>query len=131
MEDDARVGAGLVLAIAQLAREHRHEDAAAFTHALRSDPARPAEVRVSAALGWLCLVDDPALDTLRAVLDACVTHELGRSMASMPWITQVDHDGDGPTHTLRRMFDPDSRRRPAGADDPWAAPEGCADDPRS
>ncbi|WP_331772985.1 hypothetical protein OG948_57115 (plasmid) [Embleya sp. NBC_00888] len=64
-EDDARVGASLVLAIAQLAREHRHEDAAAFTRALWSDPARPAEVRVSAALGWLCLVDDPAPDTLR------------------------------------------------------------------
>ncbi|MFF7249796.1 hypothetical protein ACFZBU_38530 [Embleya sp. NPDC008237] len=128
-EDHARVGASLVLAIAQLAREHRHEDAAAFTRALWSDPTRTAEVRVSAALGWLCLVDDPAPDALRAVLDACVTDELGRSMASMPWMTQVDHDGDGLTHTLHRMFDPDSRRRPAGADDPWAAPEGCADDP--
>ncbi|MYS79128.1 hypothetical protein [Embleya scabrispora] len=128
-EDHGRVRASLLLAIAQLAREHRHEDAAAFTHALWSDPARRAEDRVCAALGWLCLVDDPVPDAVRAVLDECVTVELGRAMGSVPWMRQVDHDGDGLDRTLARMFDPDSCRRPASADDPWAEAEGCADDP--
>ncbi|MFF7250099.1 hypothetical protein ACFZBU_40155 [Embleya sp. NPDC008237] len=84
---------------------------------------------MGAALGWLCLVDDPVPDALRAVLDECVTVELGRAMGSVPWMRQVDHDGDGLDRTLARMFDPDSCRRPASADDPWAEAGGCADDP--
>ncbi|MFI1386378.1 hypothetical protein [Embleya sp. NPDC020886] len=46
VEEVPRLRAGLILAIAQLAGEHRHEDAASFTRACWSDPARPPEVRV-------------------------------------------------------------------------------------
>ncbi|MYS81106.1 HEAT repeat domain-containing protein [Embleya scabrispora] len=127
VEEVPRLRAGLVLAIAQPAREHRHEDAAAFTRACWSDPARSPEVRVAAALGWLCLVDDPAPEDLRAVLDELVTHELGLLMAEVPWIRQVDHYfGAGLTHTLNHMFDP--VQRPAFPDT-WGEPEGFADDP--
>jgi hypothetical protein len=59
VEEDARVRADLVLAIAQLAHEHDRGDTVAWARALWSDPTGPAEVRVSAALGWLSLVDDP------------------------------------------------------------------------
>ncbi|MFI6588187.1 hypothetical protein [Embleya sp. NPDC050493] len=124
VEGVARVRACLVLAIAQLAREHPDEGAVAWMRTCWADPGRPAEVRVSAALGWLCLVDDPVPDTLRTALDDCVTHELARSMASMPWMTQIDHYGDGLTHTLQRIFDPDALRL-----SPSRKSEGCADDP--
>ncbi|MFJ8744678.1 hypothetical protein ACIRL2_35545 [Embleya sp. NPDC127516] len=129
IEDHARVRASLVLAIAQSAREHRHEDAAAFTRALWSDPARPAEVRVGAALGWLCLVEGPVPRDLRAVLDACVTPELDRVMASVPWLGLFDHDGAGLAHTLRELLDPDPFRRSVADGRLWAGAEGCADDP--
>ncbi|MFI6985178.1 hypothetical protein ACIBSV_42265 [Embleya sp. NPDC050154] len=129
IEDLARVRASLVLAIAQSAREHRHEDAAAFTRALWSDPARPAEVRVGAALGWLCLVEGPVPRDLRAVLDACVTPELDRVMASVPWLGLFDHDGAGLAHTLRELLDPDPLRRSVADGRLWAGAEGCADDP--
>ncbi|MEU0936919.1 hypothetical protein [Embleya sp. NPDC005971] len=131
VEKVPRVRAGLVLAIAQLAREHRHEDAAAWTRALWSDPTRPAEVVVSAALGWLCLVDDPVPDELRAVLDESVTHEHARLMALVPWVRMMDHTDDGPAHILRRMLDPNACPPPV-LPDPWPDPEtrkGCADDP--
>ncbi|WP_406277457.1 hypothetical protein [Embleya sp. NBC_00896] len=128
VEEVPRLRAGLVLAIAQLAREHRHEDAAGFTRTCWSDPARPPEVRVGAALGWLCLVEDPVPDDLRAVLDDTVTHELGLLMAEAPWIRQVDYDGAGLTHTLNRMFDPGAHQPPT-CDDPWADAEGFGDDP--
>ncbi|MFE3205735.1 hypothetical protein [Embleya sp. NPDC059237] len=109
VEQHARVGAGLVLAIAQLAREHRHEDAAAFTRALWSDATRTPEVRVCAALGWLCLVDDPVPDTLRTMIEETVTPELHRLLSPTPWLTQVDYMGaDGLSHTLWQMLDPDT-----------------------
>ncbi|WP_331765788.1 hypothetical protein [Embleya sp. NBC_00896] len=90
--------------------------------------ARPAEVRVAAALGWLCLVDDPVPDDLRAVLDEIVTDELGRLMAQVPWMRPVDDysRGAGPTHTLNQMFHP--VQHPTGPD-PRGDPEGFADDP--
>ncbi|MGW9210519.1 hypothetical protein ACWGR4_26465 [Embleya sp. NPDC055664] len=104
-----RVRAGLVFAIAQPAREHRHEDAAAFTRALWSDTTHPPEIRVSAALGWLCLVDDPVPDTLRAVIDKTVTPELHRVLSPSPWMRQVEDTGaEGLSHTLWQMLDPDT-----------------------
>ncbi|MFI1585308.1 hypothetical protein [Embleya sp. NPDC020630] len=128
VEKIPRVRPGLVLAIAQLAREHRHEDAAGFTHACWTDPERPAEVRVAAALGWLCLVDDPPPAELRAVLDDLVTPELGRLMAEVPWIGQVDHyRGAGLTRTLEHMLGP-ARRRTAFPDS-WGGTGWFVDEP--
>ncbi|MFJ8746521.1 hypothetical protein ACIRL2_45160 [Embleya sp. NPDC127516] len=129
IEDHTRVRASLILAIAQSAREHRHDNAAAFTRALWSDPTRPAEVRVGAALGWLCLVEDPVPNTLRAALAACATPELDRAMVSVPWLRRVDHDSAGSTHILRQLLDPDPFRRSVADGRLWAEAEGCADDP--
>ncbi|GAA1113780.1 hypothetical protein GCM10009663_63200 [Kitasatospora arboriphila] len=53
-EDDPAVRAALVLAIAQLGGAHRHEPTVVWARDCWADPARPAEVRVSAALGWRC-----------------------------------------------------------------------------
>ncbi|WP_439673371.1 hypothetical protein [Embleya sp. MST-111070] len=114
VEVDARVRAGLVLAIAQLAHEHDPDDAAAWARALWSDPTGPAEVRVSAALAWLCLVDDPVPDTLRAVIEETVTPELHRLLSPTLWMRQVEDTGvDGLAHTLWQMLDPDTWPGPA------------------
>ncbi|MFD8784991.1 HEAT repeat domain-containing protein [Kitasatospora sp. NPDC059599] len=67
LEHDPAVRAGLVLAIAQLSRAHQDTATTAWMRACWSDPARPPEIRVSAALGWLCLTDDPVPDTLRTM----------------------------------------------------------------
>ncbi|MYS87725.1 hypothetical protein [Embleya scabrispora] len=76
--------AGLVLAIAQLAHEHDPGDTVAWVRALWPDPTGPAEVRVGAALGRLCLVDDPVPDALRAVIEESVTPELHRPLSPSP-----------------------------------------------
>ncbi|MGW1998357.1 hypothetical protein [Embleya sp. NPDC001921] len=114
IEEDARVRADLVLTIAQLAHEHDPGDTAVWTCALWSDPTRPPEVRVGAALGWLCLVDDPVPDTLRALIEETVTPELHRLLSPTPWMKQVDDTGvDGLSHTLWQMLDPDTWPGPA------------------
>jgi hypothetical protein len=68
-EHDPTVRAGLTLAVAQLALAHQDARTVVWMRSCWSDPARPPEVRVSAALGWLCLTDMPIPDALCAVLD--------------------------------------------------------------
>ncbi|MFI1584673.1 hypothetical protein [Embleya sp. NPDC020630] len=126
-EGAPQVRAGLVLAIAQLAHQHRHEDAAALTHAHWANPAHPLVVRASAALAWLGLVDDPAPDDLRTILEAISADELDRLAGELPWLWSLAHHGGvGAKAVLRRMLDPNI---PATADDPPVREQGCADDP--
>ncbi|WP_143658382.1 HEAT repeat domain-containing protein [Embleya scabrispora] len=109
VEDGTRARACLVLAIAQLAREHADESVPAWMRTRWSDPRQPPEVRVGAALGWLCLVDDPAPATLRATLEDCVTPELAHELGSVPWLVEMGPDGDALLHTLRRLLEPTPR----------------------
>ena len=117
-EEDPLVRASLVLAIGQLAGEHSDEHAIDWTRGLWSDPERPAEVRVGAALAWSCLVDDPIPQELRTVLDDIVTDDLVRLMAEVPWLGMVDDHGAGLTRCVAQMFGADAR--PAVASDPFA-----------
>jgi hypothetical protein len=117
-EQDPPVRASLVLAIGQLARERPDEHAAAWARGLWSDPERPAEVRASAGLVWLCLVEGPAPERLRTVLDDIVTDDLVRLMAEVPWMRAVDDAGAGLDRCLEQMLGPGAR--PAVAADPFA-----------
>lgn len=117
-EEDPPVRASLVLAIGQLARERGDEHAVAWTRGLWSDPERPDEVRVSAALAWSCLVDVPVPEELEAVLDDIVTDDLVRLMAAVPWMRVVDDHGAGLTRCVAQMLGP--RTRSAAAADPFA-----------
>jgi hypothetical protein len=92
-EQTSGVRASLVLAVAELGREHADPRAAAWAHALWSDPAQPADVRVTAALAWLCLVDAPVPDALRTTLDALITDDLADVLDGVPWIAHVDEQG--------------------------------------
>ncbi|MDX3536494.1 hypothetical protein PV721_19345 [Streptomyces sp. MB09-01] len=117
-EPDPAVRAGLVLAAAQLALAHQDAEAPAWTRAYWSDSARPPEVRVSAALGWMCLTDVPVPDDLRTVLDDLATDETARLMAPLPWMRAAeDTVGNGLQRCLRKMLDPDA---PDTENDPWS-----------
>ncbi|WP_083734653.1 hypothetical protein [Actinomadura sp. CNU-125] len=100
-ENDPTVRAGLVLATAQLAREHGDADGEAWTRTLWSDSKAPPEVRVSAALGWLCLTDAAMPDDLPAIVDECATDTTARLMAPLPWMRAVD---DGRNAGLQRCI---------------------------
>ncbi|MFD7027888.1 hypothetical protein ACFWAR_07650 [Streptomyces sp. NPDC059917] len=105
-EDDAVVRVSLILAIAQLAREHQDEHAPVWARDLWSDPGRPTEVRIGAGLAWLCLVTDPAPDELRALLTAPGTRQYGDLLQPVPWLDWVDHTGGGLRSCIDEMLTP-------------------------
>ncbi|QKW23968.1 HEAT repeat domain-containing protein [Kitasatospora sp. NA04385] len=82
--------ASLVLAFAELAREHALPGAADRLNTLWQDPTRPAEVRFAAAIAWYCLTDTPVPDELRAVIDTYVAQDSGHALADVPWIARID-----------------------------------------
>ncbi|MFE6869429.1 HEAT repeat domain-containing protein [Kitasatospora sp. NPDC057692] len=114
-EEDPVTRACLVLAIGQLAGE---EGDPATVEQLREwwrCPDRPTDVRVSAALAWLCLVEDPILTELDVLLDSAVTDELTALLAPVPWLRDAQ-DGvkdNGLLVCLNQMRNPD--------DFPWLA----------
>ncbi|MFD8508005.1 hypothetical protein ACFV2L_35560 [Streptomyces sp. NPDC059687] len=119
-EHDPAARAGLVLAIAQLARAHCDSRTVVWMRACWSDPARPPEVRVSAAVGWMCLTDLPIPDELRAMMDDLGTGETAQLTAPLPWMRAVENaNSNGLTRCLRTMmhpYTPDAEDH----DDPWA-----------
>ncbi|MGW1887588.1 hypothetical protein [Streptomyces sp. NPDC001970] len=119
-ESDPTVRGGLVLAIAQLARAHQDAGAVSWARARWSDPTQPAEVRVSAALGWMCLAGTPIPDELHAMLNNLATDETARLMARLPWMRAVeDSDGNGLHRCLRKILHPDAPDA-EGHWDPWS-----------
>ncbi|MFI1586286.1 hypothetical protein [Embleya sp. NPDC020630] len=59
---------------------------------------------MGAALGWLCVADDPIPDELRVMLAATVTDELARVMAPIPWMYMIDSTGRGSSRCLERLL---------------------------
>ncbi|MEU9339545.1 hypothetical protein AB0D49_41495 [Streptomyces sp. NPDC048290] len=86
-EADAAVRVSLILAIAQLAREHQDDRAPCWARGLWSDPTRPPEVRIGAGLAWLSLVTDPAPDELRAFLTGPGVRPYDNLLQPVPWLT--------------------------------------------
>ncbi|MFF2548379.1 hypothetical protein ACFVUY_38285 [Kitasatospora sp. NPDC058063] len=112
--------AGLVLAIAQLARPHPDLGTVVWMQARWSDPEQPPEVRICAALGWMCLADLPVPDELRAMLDDLATDETARLMAPLPWMQAVETArGSGLHRCLRAMLHP-GMAETEDCDDPWS-----------
>ncbi len=120
-EPDPAVRAALVLAIAQLGRVHRHEPTTVWARDCWTDPVRPPEVRVSAALGWMCLTDLPVPDELRAVLEDLATDDTALLMAPLPWMRAAERlDRDGLCRCLHAMLHSDAPDPAGYSDDPWA-----------
>ncbi|GLX23227.1 hypothetical protein Slala02_65100 [Streptomyces lavendulae subsp. lavendulae] len=105
VEDEPAVQVGLVLAVAQLAREQRDGSARDWVRELWSDPGRPPHVRVGAGLAWLCLVDSPAPYELRALLTDPGVRRHGDLFQQVPWISPVD-SGDGLRRCIEDMLTP-------------------------
>ncbi|MGW9370884.1 hypothetical protein ACWGVR_12875 [Streptomyces xanthophaeus] len=116
IEQNPIVRASLVLAIAELGREHAESQAATWAEALRTDSAQSADVRVIAALAWLCLTDVPVPDELRTTLDVLLTDDLAGVLNRVAWIKHVD-DADGLARTLGQMLDGAQPGVPW--EDPW------------
>ncbi|MFF3068870.1 hypothetical protein [Kitasatospora sp. NPDC057936] len=85
-EADPVTRACLVLGIGQLAWEERDPTTVAQLRDWWRVPGRPTDVRVSAALAWLCLVADPVPAELDTLLDTAVTDELTALLAPAPWL---------------------------------------------
>ncbi|QXE39075.1 hypothetical protein KQY30_12200 [Streptomyces sp. GMY02] len=112
--------AGLVLAIAELARAHQDQGTVVWMRARWADPAQPPEVRVSAALGWMCLTDRPVTDELHAMLNNLATDQTARLMAPLPWMRAVETArGSGLHRCLRTMLHP-GMPDVENCDDPWS-----------
>jgi hypothetical protein len=116
-EDDAVVRVSLILAIAQLAREHQNEHAPKWAQDLWSDPRRPPEVRIAAGLAWLCLVTDPAPDELRALLTDPGTRQYDGLLQPVPWLTWIDPTGAGLRSCIDEMLTANTPE--TALDDPW------------
>ncbi|MEV6212545.1 hypothetical protein [Kitasatospora sp. NPDC051914] len=110
VEDNPVVRACLVLAAGQLAFENRDPATTELMHARWQDTDRPLDVRVSAALAWLCLTTGPIPADLDAFLDEAVTDDLNTLLAPVPWLRDVDDDA-GLHLCLKQMCNP--------ADYPW------------
>ncbi|MEU8927790.1 hypothetical protein AB0D10_43965 [Kitasatospora sp. NPDC048545] len=120
VEHGPAVRAGLVLAIAQLARAHHDAQTTAWMHACWSDPTRPPEVRVSTALGWLCLTEDPVPDEMRTLLNEHATPDLARLLEPLPWMHAASTGRrTGLQRCLHAMLHPDVPD-PTDCDNPWA-----------
>ncbi|WP_371681474.1 HEAT repeat domain-containing protein [Streptomyces sp. NBC_01276] len=112
VEDDPVVQVSLILAIAQLAREHGDEHARVWAREVWSDPDRSPEMRIGAGLAWLCLADDdPAPDELHALLTDPSTDRLSDLLQRVPWLPPVDSHS-GLRRCIHEMLRPDI---------PWSA----------
>ncbi|MFJ2597876.1 HEAT repeat domain-containing protein [Streptomyces erythrochromogenes] len=112
------VRAGLVLAIAEATRSHPHPSATAWMRERWRDGTRAPEVRLAAAIGWLCLTDEPAPDDLRAAVDHLATDERAHAMEALPWMALAGGTGEtGLRRCVRTMLHPE---QPEPDDDPWA-----------
>ena len=116
-EDDAVVRVSLILAIAQLAREHQDEHAPSWAQVLWSDPGRPPEVRIGAGLAWLCLVTDPAPEELRALLTDPGTRQYDGVLQPVPWLTWIEPTGVGLRSCIDEMLTANISE--TVLDDPW------------
>jgi hypothetical protein len=120
VEQDPIVRAALVLAIAEATRAHPHVLTAAWMSDRLRDRAEAPEVRLAAAIGWLCLADEPAPEDLRVAVDDLATDERAHAMEALPWMAAASGSGEtGLRRCVREMLHPE-RPDMVGYDDPWA-----------
>ncbi|MFD8413998.1 hypothetical protein ACFV2Q_19940 [Streptomyces sp. NPDC059650] len=121
-EQDPIVCAALVLATAEATRTHPHSPTIAWIRERWWDRAQAPEVRLAAAVGWLCLTEEPVPDDLRAAVDDLATDERAHAMEALPWMAAASGSGEtGLRHCVRKMLYPD-QPDPEDCDDPWAPP---------
>ncbi|MGW6978285.1 hypothetical protein ACWGE1_02360 [Streptomyces sp. NPDC054932] len=119
-EQDPIVRAALVLATAEATRAHPHPPTTARMRDRWRDRTQSPEVRLAAAIGWLCLTGETAPEDLRAVVDDLATDERAHAMDALPWMAFAGGSGEtGLQRCVRKMLRPE-QSDPAENDDPWA-----------
>ncbi|MER6678666.1 hypothetical protein, partial [Streptomyces sp. NPDC000983] len=114
------VCAALLLATAEITRARPHPPTTALLRECWQDRTRAAEVRLAAAIGWLCLTDESVPDDLRAAVGGLATDERARTMDDLPWMAAAGGSGEtGLQRCLRTMLHPE-QPDPMQYDDPWA-----------
>ncbi len=112
--------AALVFAVAESTRAHPHAPTAKWIRERWRDRAEASEARLAAAIGWLCLSEEPAPDDLRAAVDELATDERARAMGALPWMADARTSGEtGLRHCVRVMLHPE-QAAPPEYDNPWA-----------
>lgn len=120
IEQDPTVRAALLLAVAEATRAHPPPPTTAWLEEQWQEATQVPEARLAAAIGWLCLTDDPAPDGLRAAVDDLATDARVRSMDTLPWMAAVGGSEErGLRRCIREMLHP-GQAEPVGQDDTWA-----------
>ncbi|WP_229847800.1 hypothetical protein [Kitasatospora griseola] len=84
------------------------------------DRTQAPEARLAAAIGWLCLTDEPASDDLREDVGDLATNERAHAMDDLPWMAAAGGSGEtGLQRCVREMLHPE-QPDPMEHDDPWA-----------
>ncbi|MEU4360064.1 hypothetical protein [Streptomyces virginiae] len=118
-EPDPIVRAALVLATAEATRTHPHPPTTAWIRERWEDRTPAPEVRLAAAIGWLCLTDEPAPEGLRTTVDDLATEERAHAMEALPWMAAAGGSREtGLRRCVRKMLRPE-QPDPADCDDPW------------
>ncbi|UPZ26502.1 hypothetical protein MUK60_00980 [Streptomyces sp. LRE541] len=119
-EQDPIVCAALVLATAEATRTHPDPPTIGWLRERWRDRSQAPEVRLAAAVGWLCLTEEPVPDDLRAAVDDLAADERSHAMDALPWIAAVGGSAETGLHRCaRKMLHPD-QPDPEHCDDPWA-----------
>ena len=107
-ERDAMVRAAFLLATAEITRAHAHPPTAAWLYERWHDPAEAPEVRLAAAIGWLCLTDDPAPEELRRTVDTLADDERAHAMEALRWMSTASGTNEpGLLRCKRLMLHPE------------------------
>ncbi|MFF3015621.1 hypothetical protein [Streptomyces sp. NPDC057939] len=136
-EQEALVRAALLFAVAETTRAHAHSPTASWLRERWQDRREAPEVRLAAAIGWLCLTDEPVPvpglvpapvpvpvlvlvpEDLRRTVDAFATDERAHAMEALPWMEAAGGSGEpGLLRCVRCMLHPEE---PEPSEDPWAS----------
>ncbi|MER5831690.1 hypothetical protein ABT116_12835 [Streptomyces sp. NPDC002130] len=118
-EQDPIVHAALVFATAEATRAHPHPPTTVWMRERWRDRTQVPEALLAAAIGWLCLTDEPAPDDLRAAVDDLATDERAHAMDDLPWMAAAGGSSEtGLQRCVREMLHPE---QPDPTEhDPWA-----------
>lgn len=107
-EGDAMVRAALLLAAAEITRAHPHPPTVRWLRERWHDRAEAPEVRLLAAVGWLCLTDQSAPEELRRAVDTLADNERAQAMEALPWMSAASGaDEPGLLRCRRYMLHPE------------------------
>ncbi|MEV5703326.1 hypothetical protein AB0L55_38320 [Streptomyces anthocyanicus] len=117
-EHDAMVRAAVLLAAAETTRAHAHPPTVRWLRERWQDRTETPEVRLAAAVGWLCLTDEPAPEDLHQTIDTLATDERAHALDALPWMNAAAGSGEpGLRRCIRCML---HCEEPEPSDDPWA-----------